>query len=113
MGSSNLLIQSMVNDYVGRSLSTTTSNHDSFSHTSINNTIPLYSNTPYIDTRLPHLDFIPVITTNASNEDDCNSPADLVRVLIVTPILTCCYTHHGGVARVAIESLSYLLNHTD
>ena len=35
-----------------------------------------------------------------------------VRVAILTPILTACYTHHGGSALIAVEGLSKLLGET-
>lgn len=39
--------------------------------------------------------------------------ADSTKIDILTPILTSCYTHHGGAAMVAVEGLSQLLNETD
>ena len=35
-----------------------------------------------------------------------------VRVALLTPILTACYTHHGGSALIAVEGLSKLLSET-
>jgi hypothetical protein len=35
------------------------------------------------------------------------------RTAVITPILTACYTHHGGSSLVAVEGLTKLLNETD
>lgn len=35
------------------------------------------------------------------------------RIAVLTPILTACYTHHGGSSLLAVEGLTKLLNETD
>ena len=58
---------------------------------------------------LEALSFIPVV----SSAIDVNDPKELSefqsRVAVLTPILTACYTRHGGSALIAVEGLSSLL----
>mmetsp|Transcript_39313 Transcript_39313/g.91773 ORF Transcript_39313/g.91773 Transcript_39313/m.91773 type:complete len:2121 (-) Transcript_39313:133-6495(-) len=44
--------------------------------------------------------------------DGTGRPADPSRILAIVPILTACYTHHGGASFVAVEGLTKLLRET-
>lgn len=56
--------------------------------------------------------FIPTIEAPPSDRVDCEMPLE-VRTAILTPILTACYTQHGGSAMLALQGLDFLLNNTD
>ena len=64
---------------------------------------------------LEALDFIPTIQTacKAGLDDDPYQRKLQARVAVLTPILTSCYTHHGGSALLAVEGLTKLLTTTD
>jgi hypothetical protein len=65
---------------------------------------------------LEALDFIPTIETATRPnclEDDPYMRKLQARVAALTPILTSCYTHHGGSALIAVEGLTKLLTTTD
>mmetsp|Transcript_4124 Transcript_4124/g.8586 ORF Transcript_4124/g.8586 Transcript_4124/m.8586 type:complete len:2013 (+) Transcript_4124:605-6643(+) len=53
------------------------------------------------------LKFIPSVV------DGTGRPADPSRILSMVPLLTACYTHHGGAPFVAVEGLTKLLVETD
>lgn len=55
--------------------------------------------------------FIPIVET-PHNDKTSSSLLD-TRIAILTPILTACYTQHGGSAMLAVEGLISLLNGTD
>eukprot|EP00978_Attheya_sp_CCMP212_P029268 scaffold103454_cov58-Attheya_sp.AAC.1 len=59
------------------------------------------------------MDFIPTVNTATPLETDKDRATLQARVAVITPILTTCYTHHGGSALVAVEGLSVLLNDSD
>ena len=60
------------------------------------------------DESLIAFDFIPAVT-DGTGENLCNPS----KVEVITPILTACYTHHGGVSMLAVEGLTTLLKKTD
>lgn len=63
-----------------------------------------------IDPTLPELDFIPSIETpGCRTESDINPTRLAARTAVLTPILTACYTRHGGTALVAVEGLLKLV----
>lgn len=64
---------------------------------------------------LEALNFIPTIDTasNSGLDDDSYQRKLQARVAALTPILTSCYTHHGGSALIAVEGLTKLLTTTD
>lgn len=59
---------------------------------------------------LESMNFIPQLKLNCSPTDGINFDD---RVLILTPILTACYTFHGGMQLLALDGLNELLNDTD
>lgn len=60
------------------------------------------------------LRFIPEIETANRGSGDTPSRARLeVRMALLTPIATACYTRHGGAALLAVEGLTALLTDTD
>ena len=63
------------------------------------------------------MNFIPLIQcpVNSPGKIDRASLEALLeaRIAVLTPILTACYTHHGGSSLLAIEGLTKLLNDTD
>lgn len=64
---------------------------------------------------LDALDFIPTIETapDPRLNDELHQRKFQARVAALTPILTSCYTHHGGSALIAVEGLTTLLTTTD
>lgn len=56
--------------------------------------------------------FIPTIEAPPCEHVDRETSVE-VRTAILTPILTACYTQHGGSAMLAVQGLDYLLNSTD
>jgi len=64
------------------------------------------------------MDFIPKIETprrpnlDQKDEEDMNTLLQ-ARIALITPILTACYTQHGGSSIIAVEGLSKLLCETD
>jgi hypothetical protein len=61
------------------------------------------------------LDFIPTIevVSDPRLNDAIHQRKLQARVAALTPILTSCYTHHGGSALIAVEGLTALLTTTD
>lgn len=63
------------------------------------------------------MDFIPLVQCpyNTLGQIDKGTLETLLqaRIAVLTPILTACYTHHGGSALLAVEGLTKLLNETD
>lgn len=60
------------------------------------------------------MSFIPEIETAMKNKESQLHRARLeVRTELLTPILTACYTHHGGAALLAVGGLTALLTDTD
>jgi Guanine nucleotide exchange factor in Golgi transport N-terminal/Sec7 domain len=57
------------------------------------------------------LSFIPQIESKCRNEGD--SELLKIRIRLLTPVLTACYTRHGGAALLAVEGLTSLLTKTD
>ena len=57
------------------------------------------------------MNFIPQVESMSGNDDDGASLK--IRIHLLTPILTACYTRHGGAALVAVEGLTTLLTKTD
>lgn len=69
-----------------------------------------YASNTSLQRCLEALSFIPIVSTY----DVCeNKPSDLYsfqsKVAIITPILTACYTRHGGSTLVAVDGLTTLL----
>ena len=62
-----------------------------------------------IDRRLEVLSFIPVVSTAVEENDSMAMLRFRARVVILTPILTSCYTRHGRSSQVAAEGLLNLL----
>lgn len=59
---------------------------------------------------LKALSFIPVVSTAANENDPKEMLQFQARVAILTPVLTACYTRHGGAALLAVEGLTTLLH---
>jgi Guanine nucleotide exchange factor in Golgi transport N-terminal/Sec7 domain len=57
------------------------------------------------------MSFIPQIESMSRNESD--SELLKVRIRLLIPVLTACYTRHGGAALLAVEGLTMLLTKTD
>jgi hypothetical protein len=55
------------------------------------------------------MDFIPSISTGLNENDFMGMKSFRIRVAILTPVMTACYTRHGGSALIAVEGLSHLL----
>ncbi|KAL3922808.1 MAG: hypothetical protein SGILL_002004 [Bacillariaceae sp.] len=55
------------------------------------------------------MDFIPTISSGVNANDPNGVTSFQVRVAILTPVLTSCYTRHGGSALIAVEGLLKLL----
>lgn len=59
---------------------------------------------------LKALSFIPIVSTTV-NESDPNEMLNFqTRVAVLTPVLTACYTRHGGSALLAVDGLTTLLH---
>jgi hypothetical protein len=58
---------------------------------------------------LEALNFIPVVSTAVDENDPRGMLRFQARVAILTPVLTACYTRHGGSALLAVEGLTDLL----
>ena len=59
---------------------------------------------------LDTLSFIPVVSTALDENDPRGLLRFQARVAILTPVLTACYTRHGGAALLAVEGLTNLLH---
>ena len=59
------------------------------------------------------MNFIPVIIGHYSDVSEGGKMNVDRRVSVLTPILTACYTYHGGTQLLALEGLIYLLGETD
>ncbi|KAL3925220.1 MAG: hypothetical protein SGILL_000556 [Bacillariaceae sp.] len=55
------------------------------------------------------MDFIPAVSSGFNANDPNGVKSFQTRVAVLTPVLTVCYTRHGGSALVAVEGLSKLL----
>ena len=58
---------------------------------------------------LEALSFIPVVSTAVDENDPKGMLRFQARVAVLTPVLTACYTRHGGSALIAVEGLTSLL----
>eukprot|EP00934_Nitzschia_sp_Nitz4_P009320 Nitzschia sp. Nitz4//scaffold129_size63868//7961//13582//NITZ4_006194-RA/size63868-processed-gene-0.27-mRNA-1//1//CDS//3329534890//9310//frame0 len=58
---------------------------------------------------LEALSFIPVVSTAVNERNPKNMLHFQARVTVLTPVLTACYTRHGGAALLAVEGLTELL----
>jgi hypothetical protein len=58
---------------------------------------------------LEALSFIPVVSTAVDENDPKEMLRFQARVAVLTPVLTACYTRHGGSALIAVEGLTTLL----
>jgi hypothetical protein len=58
---------------------------------------------------LDALSFIPVVSTGVNGKDPRGMLHFQSKVAILTPVLTACYTRHGGSALIAVEGLTSLL----
>lgn len=74
---------------------------------------------PVMQSCFDAMDFIPTIDCPSLSEPGQTSsavnPAVLlqIRTSILAPVLTACYTCHGGAASIAVDGLARLLNETD
>lgn len=55
------------------------------------------------------MSFIPVVSTAIDENDPHGMLSFQARVTVITPILTACYTRHGGSSLLAVEGLMHLL----
>jgi hypothetical protein len=75
--------------------------------------IPQLGDDPGLVVCLEALNFIPSIEVAAGNDGNKHAVGRLpARALLLVPLLTACYTRHGGAALVAVESLVKLLTTT-
>ena len=63
-----------------------------------------------LDRCLQALSFIPTVSHASQKNDSKAAEAFQMRVAILIPVLTSCYTRHGGSALVAVEGLTDLLS---
>ena len=62
--------------------------------------------TPNINSVLDAMRFIPGVDTATTGEERYQAALRLqARAALLTPILTACYTRHGGAALIAVEGL--------
>jgi hypothetical protein len=79
-------------------------------NSSARRSIGLYTvNNKELERCIGAMDFIPAVSSGFKANDPNGMMAFQIRVAILTPVLTTCYTRHGGSSLIALEGLSKLL----